>query len=65
MRGDSTLFARWDEVEYSWKFVDSILNAWEGQKPNFPNYPAGSPGPRDTNNLLAKDGREWLHIVST
>lgn len=24
MKGDSTLFTRWDEVEYSWRFVDTI-----------------------------------------
>jgi glucose-6-phosphate 1-dehydrogenase len=61
MRGDSTLFARWDEVEYSWKFVDHIAAAWKERKPNFPNYAAGSWGPAEAAELLARDNREWLH----
>ncbi len=24
MKGEKTLFTRWDEVEYSWRFVDAI-----------------------------------------
>ncbi|SFH24980.1 glucose-6-phosphate 1-dehydrogenase [Desulfotomaculum arcticum] len=61
LRGDSTLFARWDEVEYSWRFVDNIASAWQEQQPEFPNYAAGSTGPAAAQTLLARDGREWLH----
>ncbi|AOY77487.1 glucose-6-phosphate dehydrogenase [Clostridium formicaceticum] len=62
MRGDSTLFARWDEVEYSWRFVDSILEGWKKQKPVFPNYEAGTWGPKETDLLLQKDKRGWINI---
>ncbi|AKL95678.1 glucose-6-phosphate 1-dehydrogenase Zwf [Clostridium aceticum] len=62
MRGDSTLFARWDEVEYSWRFVDNILEAWRNQKPDFPNYGAGTWGPKEADILLNKDKRSWINI---
>lgn len=61
IRGDSTLFARWDEVEYSWKFVDQIATTWRNHKPDFPNYAAGSWGPTEAAELLARDNRAWLH----
>jgi len=60
--GDSTLFTRWDEVEYSWKFVDSIISAWQEQKLEFPNYKAGSEGPAAAQKMLKKDGRKWWQI---
>ncbi|NDL67605.1 glucose-6-phosphate dehydrogenase [Anaerotalea alkaliphila] len=59
MKGDSTLFTRWDEVEYSWRYVDRITQAWAKNKPAFPNYQAGSEGPREAMDLLARDGRKW------
>ena len=61
MRGDSTLFARWDEVEYSWRFIDNIASTWQERQPEFPNYAAGSIGPAAAQTLLERDGRDWLH----
>jgi glucose-6-phosphate 1-dehydrogenase len=59
MRGDATLFDRADGVEAAWSLVDPILQAWSGQKPSFPNYAAGSWGPREADELLERDGRHW------
>lgn len=59
LRGDSTLFTRWDEVEYSWRFIDSIAEAWEMEQPDFPNYAAGTWGPDKAKELIEKDGRKW------
>jgi glucose-6-phosphate 1-dehydrogenase len=37
-----------------------ILEHWQNApSPNFPNYSAGSWGPRAADNLLARDGRTW------
>ena len=36
IKGDPTLFTRWDEVEYSWKFVDSIFEVWNKEESQFP-----------------------------
>ena len=65
MQGDATLFARNDEVEEAWKFVEAILNAWEKpakDQPPLTTYPAGSPGPVEADEMLARDGRAWRRI---
>ncbi|WP_339062383.1 glucose-6-phosphate dehydrogenase [Tepidibacillus marianensis] len=62
MRGDSTLFTRWDEVEYSWKLVDSIEEVWKNQPIDFPNYESGRWGPKEADELLQRDQRNWWNI---
>jgi len=64
MSGDATLFARRDEVEEAWAFIDIIENAWAAKKdaPNLFFYPAGSWGPEEADDLLARDGRAWRRL---
>ncbi|HXX70765.1 MAG TPA: glucose-6-phosphate dehydrogenase [Candidatus Acidoferrum sp.] len=63
IRGDATLFDRADSVEAAWGLVDPILQAWEtAAAPPFPNYPAGSQGPRAADDLLASEGRRWRSL---
>lgn len=62
LRGDSTLFSRWDEVEAAWTVADKIIRYREQNKVRFPNYDAGSMGPVRSFELLAKDGRKWWSI---
>src|SRR5207248_1712302 len=61
MSGDATLFARRDEVEEAWAFIDTIENAWSAKTsaPELSSYPAGSWGPEEADELLARDGRAW------
>jgi glucose-6-phosphate 1-dehydrogenase len=61
MLGDATLFTRTDEVEEQWSLVDAIVAAWRRDRPNFPNYPAGTWGPRSADELIERDGRSWRH----
>ena len=61
MKGDKTLFTRWDEVMYSWRFIDSISSKWQKERPDFPNYEAYSFGPKEADELLQKDNREWVN----
>jgi glucose-6-phosphate 1-dehydrogenase len=64
MSGDATLFARRDEVEEAWAFIDPIENAWAATKdaPGLFFYPAGSWGPEEADDLLARDGRAWRRL---
>jgi len=63
MTGDSTLFARVDEVLASWKLLTPLLKHWQQKKPeDFPNYPSGSWGPDAAELLLAENGRKWRLI---
>ena len=62
MSGDPTLFARRDEVEQAWQFVDAIEGAWhngDGKAPELYEYPAGSWGPKEAEELIERDGRKW------
>ena len=61
MAGDATLFARRDEVENAWKFIDEIEHAWHYSDNPRPmcEYPAGSWGPKEADELLGQDGHEW------
>jgi glucose-6-phosphate 1-dehydrogenase len=61
MRGDQTLFMRADEVEAAWRIVTPILRHWQTTPaPQFPNYKAGTWGPKEADELLKRDGKEWL-----
>jgi glucose-6-phosphate 1-dehydrogenase len=62
LRGDSTLFTRWDELEASWTIADRIISYREQNTFHFPNYDAGSMGPVKVFELLAKDGRKWWNL---
>lgn len=62
MKGDSTLFTRWDEVEHAWEFIDNINRNWINTLPDFPNYCAGSRGPEAAEHMLKRDGRNWWQI---
>jgi glucose-6-phosphate 1-dehydrogenase len=57
--GDSTLFARGDMVEVAWELAMHILEAWQQPASNFPNYQAGSWGPKEADELIERDGRRW------
>jgi glucose-6-phosphate 1-dehydrogenase len=61
MQGDSTLFHRSDMVETSWEVVTPVLDVWKTLVPrSFPNYPAGTWGPKEADELIQRDGgRKW------
>ena len=60
MIGDSTLFIRRDEVEASWRIIDSIISAWQNMPAStvYP-YAAGTWGPKEADALIENDGRHW------
>src|ERR1700722_12074266 len=62
VRGDATLFDRGDSVEAAWALVDPILDVWSAAKTaSVPQYPAGSWGPRESEVLLEREGRQWFN----
>jgi len=61
--GDATLFQRADTVEAAWSAVEPVLDAWAARPPgDFPNYAAGSSGPKAADRLLARDRHAWLPL---
>jgi glucose-6-phosphate 1-dehydrogenase len=65
MIGDATLFSRTDLVESAWRIAQPALEAW-GNTPaaEFPNYPAGSWGPKAAFDLIEHDGRRWIESIN-
>ena len=60
MIGDATLFQRADMVEAGWSIVNPVLDVWKALPPrNFPNYPSGTWGPKESEELMERDGRRW------
>ena len=65
IRGDSTFFAHWKEVELSWEWVQPILEAFKENLIPLYEYPAGSNGPEAANRLLEKmdSNGGWMRKV--
>jgi glucose-6-phosphate 1-dehydrogenase len=55
--GDATLFPRSEEVEASWRAIDPLEEFWAGSTPYL--YRAGEWGPKEADEMLARDGRQW------
>lgn len=57
MLGDSTLYARADALEASWRFIDPILKYWEKEPDaGLYTYPAWTIGPREKKRLWDRSG---------
>jgi glucose-6-phosphate 1-dehydrogenase len=60
MIGDAILYPRADGIEAGWRVVQPFTGAWRkagGQ--GLATYRAGSEGPAEADQLLARDGRRW------
>jgi glucose-6-phosphate 1-dehydrogenase len=65
MLGDATLFIREDEVDEAWRVCTAILDGWRAHPPdaaNCPNYEAGTWGPQEAHDFMARDGRTWRRL---
>jgi glucose-6-phosphate 1-dehydrogenase len=62
MSGDATLFARRDEVEEAWAFVDGIEEAWKTRSDALAFHTAGSWGPAEAAELVARHGVTWRRM---
>jgi glucose-6-phosphate 1-dehydrogenase len=63
MIGDQTLFQRADMVEAGWSIVNPVLDVWKALPPrNFPNYASGCWGPKESDDLLEREGRRWRNF---
>jgi len=62
LRGDATLFDRGDSVEAAWSLVEPILDVWSAAKTaTVPIYAAGTWGPKESDQMLERDGRQWYN----
>jgi glucose-6-phosphate 1-dehydrogenase len=64
MIGDAILYPRADGIEAGWRVVQPLLDAWRDAKgEGLATYRAGSEGPKEADELLARDGRRWRPIA--
>jgi glucose-6-phosphate 1-dehydrogenase len=61
LEGDHTPFLRFDEVEWAWRIIDPILQAWKTGSPE--DYIAGSDGPSRQHRFMGP-GHEWRPLIS-
>lgn len=59
IKGDRSLFIRFDEAEWAWRVVDPILRYWAVEREYIPAYAAGSWGPSEANRLFDSDDQIW------
>jgi glucose-6-phosphate 1-dehydrogenase len=65
IKGDATLFARRDEVEYAWRFITPILQCWEEETKKQPVfYAEGSEGPVEADSLMDRYSRQWREMAT-
>jgi glucose-6-phosphate 1-dehydrogenase len=62
MSGDATLFARRDEVEEAWKFVDALRAEWDKSSEDLALYSAGTWGPSEADELIKRHGATWRRL---
>lgn len=60
LAGDQMLFNRSDELESSWDLITKILTGWQKQDGKIIRYNENTWGPKEANDLIQKDGREWI-----
>jgi glucose-6-phosphate 1-dehydrogenase len=65
LSGDSTFFAHWNEVELSWNWMQTVLDAFEENILPLHPYRSGSMGPEASDRLLKEDGFKWWEIEYT
>ncbi len=59
MEGDRSLFLRYDEIEWAWRIVDPVIEAWATEREYISTYRAGSWGPEDAMRLFEANGQRW------
>jgi len=58
---EGSIVTRSDRSELAWEILDPIINTWEdATKSSLAIYDPGSWGPKQGEDLLAKDGYQWM-----
>jgi glucose-6-phosphate 1-dehydrogenase len=66
MQGEATLFIRSDEAEAQWHLITPIEEAWASQgEPKLATYEAGSDGPTEADDMMARNGHRWRRLEET
>jgi len=58
--GKQQWFLTFEEVRIAWRLIDPVQKYLEDPKTPLAIYPAGTAGPKEANDWIARDGLEWL-----
>ena len=64
IKGDRSLFLRFDEVKAAWDVVDPVLDAWADRTDYIDTYAAGSWGPEGSAKLFEHSGQYWRTYIN-
>jgi len=59
-KGDQWLFVSREEIEASWHWCDSLIQAWQAKSLKVHRYSSGSTGPAKAEFLIERDQRSWF-----
>lgn len=59
IKGDAARFTRWDEIEHSWRFVDTL----KAHKDKLPlrSYSPFTWGPKEAREMIRRDNKFWFN----
>lgn len=63
IKGDRSLFLRFDEVKTAWSIVDPVIEAWSMDTSYIDTYASGSWGPKGANKLFDSPEQGWRHHI--
>ncbi len=61
LRGERTLFTRWDELEQAWRVIDEIRHWRNKYQLPLHKYEQHTEGPQSSLQLLSRDGLYWIN----
>lgn len=64
IKGDRSLFLRFDEVKAAWNVVDPILDAWAHKTDYIDTYASGSWGPEGSKKLFEHEDQYWRTYIN-
>lgn len=64
IKGDHSLFLRWDETEWAWRIVNPILNHWKNDTQAIDTYTAGTWGNPNSHRIFHHKNLRWRHNIS-
>lgn len=64
IKGDRSLFLRYDEVKAAWKVVDPVLEVWASDTSYIDTYPSGSWGPQGAEKLFDHPDQGWRRHIN-
>lgn len=64
IKGDRSLFLRFDEVKAAWDVVDPVLSAWTSQTDYIDTYCSGSWGPEGSQKLFDHEDQKWRTYIN-